>query len=46
MTFRSHHVLRTVCLLLAFCLMAGGLCACAGADEVPDGYQYATCAGE
>ena len=38
--------IRTACILLALCLLCTGLTACSGADEVPDGYQYATCAGE
>ena len=38
--------LRTVCLLLSLCLLCVGLTACSGGDEIPDGYQYATCAGE
>lgn len=46
MTIRNNHVLRLACLLIAVCLLAGGLCACAGGDEVPDGYQYATMKGE
>ncbi len=38
---------RVACLLLALCLLCGGLVACGGgASEVPDGYQYATCNGE
>ena len=37
---------RLLCVLLALCLLAGGLTACSGQSEIPDGYQYATCAGE
>ena len=37
---------RLLCALLALCLFTGGLTACSGQSEIPDGYQYATCAGE
>ena len=37
---------RMLCALLAIMMVAGSLVACSGDDEVPDGYQYATCRGE
>lgn len=39
-------IIRTLCAVLAVCLLAGGLVACAGSSEIPEGYQYATCNGE
>ncbi len=45
----SKHLFggRLVCLLLALCLLAGAFVSCSGqTDEIPDGYQYATCDGE
>ena len=37
---------RTLTTLLAVCMFIGGLVACSGDSEIPDGYQYATCKGE
>lgn len=39
-------IARLLCTLLALCLPAGSLVACSKGDEVPKGYQYATCKGE
>ena len=43
---KKHVLPRLLCALLALCLLTGSLVACSGGDEVPDGYQYATCKGE
>ncbi len=44
---KSIAFLRLACLILACGLAAGGLVSCSGqADEIPEGYQYATCRGE
>ena len=37
---------RTLAALMAVCMLVGGLVACSGESEIPDGYQYATCNGE
>ena len=47
MKSKRFFVGRALCALLAICLAAGGLVACSGkGNEIPDGYQYATCNGE
>ncbi len=47
MISKRFFVGRAVCVLLAICLVAGGLVSCAGKEsEIPEGYQYATCDGE
>ncbi len=46
---RSNHprLSRLACLFLSLCFLIGAFASCAGqGDEVPDGYQYATCRGE
>ena len=37
---------RILCLCLSVILLIGALASCASTSEVPEGYQYATCAGE
>ena len=37
---------RLLCAILTLCLLCGGLAACSQGDEVPEGYQNATCNGE
>ncbi len=44
--FAHVPALRALCLVLAVCLVGGGLVACSSGDEIPDGYQNATCRGE
>ena len=39
-------ITRLLCILLALCLLCGTFVACSKDQEVPDGYQYATCKGE
>ncbi len=47
MSAKHVSIGRLVCLLLTVCLLAGALVSCSGqGDEIPDGYQYATCKGE
>ena len=43
---KNHAIIRLLCALLALCMLAGSLVACSDGEEIPDGYQYATCRGE
>lgn len=43
---KHSTILRLLCALLSICLLCGGLVACSEGDEVPEGYQNATCNGE
>lgn len=46
---RTIHIApacRLLTLLLMLALLSGCFTSCAGNSEIPDGYQYATCAGE
>ena len=43
---KKNTIVRMLCIVLALCLLAGNLVACSGGEEVPDGYQHATCKGE
>lgn len=40
------YMLRTLCWMLVLLIMASTLMACGKTSSAPDGYQYATCAGE
>ena len=43
---KHSTIIRLLCALLAILLLGGTLVACSEGDEVPDGYQNATCNGE
>ncbi|MBQ9151569.1 MAG: hypothetical protein IJX72_04905 [Clostridia bacterium] len=43
---KNRNIARLLCALLALCMLTGSLVACSGGDEIPEGYQYATCKGE
>ena len=45
-TYYMMRVFRYLATMLAVLLLLVSLPACSGQSEVPDGYQYATCAGE
>ena len=42
----SNRSMRLLCTVLAILMLMGGLTACAGSSEVPEGFQRATCSGE
>ena len=43
---KNRTIVRMLCALLAVFMLAGSLVACSQGDEIPEGYQYATCKGE
>ena len=43
---KNRTIIRMLCTLLALVMLSGSLVACSKGDEIPDGYQHATCKGE
>ena len=43
---KKRMIVRMLCVLLALLMLTGCFVACSQGEEVPDGYQYATCKGE
>ncbi len=43
---KKTTIARLLSALLALCMLMGTFVACSQGEEIPDGYQYATCKGE